>query len=108
MARYGDSAAGLGIPKQLVVPTGWLREFYRLDPVQPYLLADKFGEALALISWRTEYVRTYSDMPRPRMQGSAIVIRPDLLHGLQKEQGSRLTLRDFFFRMTQPTNWQAS
>ena len=95
MTRYGDAAHGLGVPERIMVPTGWLRALWRLEPVAPYLLGDDQGAAVALIIWRTEYQRSAYHLPWPKLRGSALVVRPDLLHQLKSMYGMRLTLRDF-------------
>lgn len=95
MKRYGDAVHGLGIPKRIMVPTSWLKALWRLEPVAPYVLGDEQGKALALVTWRTEYQRRDYHLPRPNLQGSAIVVRPDLLDQLQTKHGEQLTLRDF-------------
>jgi hypothetical protein len=93
MKRYGDAAHGLGIPEQIMAPTGWLRTLWRLEPLASYLLGDEQGGALALVTWRTEYERSAYHLAWPKMRGSAIVVRPDLLHQLESKHGKRLTLR---------------
>lgn len=95
MTRYGDAVHGMGIPERILVPTGWLRALWRLEPVAPYVLGDEQGRALALLTWRTAYQRSHYHLPWPKLRGSAIVVRPDLLHQLESNHGEHLTLRDF-------------
>lgn len=56
---------------------------------------DKDGVGLALVTWRAEY-DTSNYRAWPRIRGSEIVIRPDLLDRLVDLAGEqRLEMRDF-------------
>jgi hypothetical protein len=98
MTRYGDAVHGLGIPERIMVPTDWLRMLWRLEPIAPYVLGDAQGQALALVTWRTDYQRSDYHLPWPKLRGSVIAVRPDLLHQLKSKYGEQLTLRDFIAR----------
>ena len=96
MELHDDSKDGLGIPHRLMVPTGWLREKWNLrtDPDRAFVLNDDAGPALALLTWRAEYERSDYHLPRRKLWGSAIAVRPDLLENLIGECGDELKLRD--------------
>lgn len=95
LEAYDDALDGLGIPRKVAVPTERLRHIWSLEPIAPYLLADAVGPAAGLITWRTDYVRSDYHLPRPRMSGSAVVLRPDLFDNLVATCGRDLILRDY-------------
>ena len=62
------------------------------------------GIGLALVTWRAEYETSEYELARPRIRGSGILIRPDLLDRLADGVGKqRLVLRDFVVGVTELT-----
>jgi hypothetical protein len=67
-----------------------------LEPGEGCTYHDPDGLGLALVTWRAEYDRSEYYLARPRIQGSGIVIRPDLFDRLVEGAGEhRLVMRDF-------------
>jgi hypothetical protein len=63
---------------------------------------DREGLGLALVTWRAEYETSEYELARPRVRGSGVVIRPDLLDRLADGVGKqRLVLRDFVVGVTE-------
>ena len=92
----GDGRQGLGAPKALLVPTAPLLAWLELRPAEFCSYRDCAGLALALVTWRAEYETGEYQLAWPRIRGSGIVIRPDLLVRLAAGAGPpRLVLRDF-------------
>jgi hypothetical protein len=92
----GDGRAGLGAPPAILVPTTALIMSLALKPGEGCTYHDCDGIGLALVTWRAEYDRSDYYLARPRIRGSGIVIRPDLLDQLADSAGEhRLVMRDF-------------
>ncbi|PYS47738.1 MAG: hypothetical protein DMG13_27125, partial [Acidobacteria bacterium] len=63
---------------------------------------DRNGVGLALVTWRAAYETSEYELTWPRICGSGIVIRPDLLNRLAEAAGERrLVLRDFVVGVTE-------
>ena len=95
MTGAGDAASGLGLPAEILVPTGSLIAALGLRPGQPMTLNDDIGPALALITWRTCYEQSEYYLAWPRVTGCAVVLRPDLLVRLTDHVRATLVLRHF-------------
>jgi hypothetical protein len=95
MTGAGDAASGLGLPAEVLVPTGSLIAALALRPGQPMTLNDDVGPALALITWRTCYEQSEYYLAWPRVTGCAVVLRPDLLVRLTDHARATLVLRHF-------------
>lgn len=92
----GDSKGGLGIPETLITPTPSLINLLGMYPGTPFSLQDKDGIGIALATWRTEYDTSDYYLTWPRIYGSGLMIRPDLLSRLFNAVGEeRLVFRDF-------------
>lgn len=96
LSMIGDGRYGLGIPDLLLTPTVSLITLLTLHPGAPFSYEDENGLALALVTWRAEYDISDYYLPRPKIWGCGIVIRPDLFAQLITTVGEdRLVLRDF-------------
>jgi hypothetical protein len=92
----GDGRQGLGAPTAVLVPTAALIASLGLHPADGFTYSDRDGVGLALVTWRAEYDTSEYELARPRIRGSGIVIRPDLLDRLANAAGEqRLVLRSF-------------
>ncbi len=92
----GDGREGLGVPPAVLTPTSALIMSLALEPGDGCTYKDRDGIGLALVTWRAEYDRSDYYLSRPRIRGSGIVIRPDLLDRLANSSGeSRLVMREF-------------
>ena len=91
----GDGHNGLGILRNLFTPTSWLVSTIELGSSSDFILADRRGEALALITWRTEYETSDYELTWPRLYGTGLVVRSDVFGDLISAAGGRLTFRDF-------------
>lgn len=91
----GDARYGLGVQVPLLTPTPWLMATLGLHQGGYFVLDDKIGPALALITWRTEYETSEYYLSWPRLCGAAVVVRDDLFERLVNIAGARLVLRDF-------------
>ena len=108
VARAGDGRAGLGVQLRLVAPTPRLVSVLRLHPGEPFALHDSQGCGLVLVTWRAAYETSEYFLPRPRLIGSAVLARPDLVEGLQTRAGDRLILRDFAALTRKPQQARSS
>jgi hypothetical protein len=92
----GDGRHGLCSPTAVLVPTAALIASLGLHPADGCTYADRDGAGLALVTWRAEYDTSEYELARPRIRGSGIVIRQDLLDRLATAAGEqRLVLRSF-------------
>jgi hypothetical protein len=92
----GDGRHTLGVPAAVLVPTAGVIAALRIHPGELCTYHDHEGIGLALVTWRAEYETSQHELARPRIQGSGILIRPDLLDRLADCAGKqRLVLRDF-------------
>jgi hypothetical protein len=99
---YLDDVAGLGLPKGVMVPSPYLVELLGLKPSGDLALADETGPALALVTWRGEYSRSSYHLANPRLNGAAVLMRPDLARRLMEIYGERLTSRRHIARWARP------
>ena len=96
LAVVGDGGQGLGVPRSLLTPTASLIAMLKLHPRGPFCFVDENGLALALVIWRAEYDTSDYYLTWPRICGSGIMIRSDLLDRLVSSIGEhRLIFRDF-------------
>ncbi len=96
LSMIGDGRQGLGAPDSLLVPTASIIAVLNLHPGVTCNYEDKDGIGLALAIWRAEYDTSEYHLAWPRICGSGIMIRPDLLERLIAVVGKpRLILRDF-------------
>jgi hypothetical protein len=80
----------------VLVPTAALIASLSLHRGERCGYYDRDGIGLALVTWRAEYDTSEYELAWPRIRGSGIVIRPDLLDQLPEDAGEqRLVLRDF-------------
>ncbi|MDD9981350.1 MAG: hypothetical protein OXU81_08350 [Gammaproteobacteria bacterium] len=90
-----DGPYGLGLPPNVLVPTRRLIELLDLKLGRGPTLDDAAGQALALLVWRTEYETSEYHLPWPRLVGTGLVLRDDLLDRLVGLAQGRLVFRDF-------------
>ena len=95
LAAAEDGPRLLGIPTPILTPVPALIALLNLKPAQMFTLTDQGGHGLVLVTWRTAYETPTNSIPRPRLVGSALMLRPDLFEQLENEAGERLTLREF-------------
>lgn len=63
--------------------------------MEPLVLDDDAGPAVALITWRTLYETSDYHLPWPRLLGSGVLMRPDVLPSLADAAAGNIVLRDF-------------
>jgi hypothetical protein len=98
----GDGRHSLGVPTAVLVPTAGVIASLGVHPGELCTYHDREGIGLALVTWRAEYETSEYELARPRIRGSGIVIRPDLLDRLADGVGKqRLVLRDFVVGVTE-------
>ena len=91
----GDGHCGLGIQRNLLTPTSWLATVLELTQGSDFVLDDRHGEALALVTWRTEYETSEYELTWPRLYGTGLVVRGDVFDDLINAAQGLLTFRDF-------------
>jgi hypothetical protein len=98
----GDGRHSLGVPTAVLVPTAGVIASLGIHPGELCTYHDHEGIGLALVTWRAEYETSEYELARPRIRGSGILIRPDLLERLADGAGKqRLVLRDFVVGVTE-------
>ena len=95
LVAAADGPRLLGIPTPILAPVPGLIALLHLRPAEMFTLADQDGSGLVLVTWRSAYKTPTNSIPRPRLVGSALMLRPDLFEHLQDAAGATLTLRDF-------------
>jgi hypothetical protein len=97
LAAAGDAHGGLGLPDRLIAPTRPLIHILGLGPSEdtPFLLCHRNRPAMALVTWRCLYDTSDYHLPRPRLVGSAILIRPSTYGRLADWAQGRLVHRDY-------------
>ncbi|MCY4370056.1 MAG: hypothetical protein OXF41_11740 [bacterium] len=95
LVAAADGPRLLGIPSPTLVPVPRLIALLNLQPAGRFTLGDSDGCGLVLVTWRSAYETPTNSIPRPRLVGSALMLRPDLFEQLEDLAGDRLTLRDF-------------
>lgn len=95
----GDARTGLGLPGRLLAPTQPLIHILGLGPSQkvPFLLCHGDRPAMVLVTWRCLYVTSDYHLPRPRLAGSAILVRPSAYRHLTDWAPGRLVGRDYSY-----------
>ena len=84
-----DGHHGLGIQQHLLTPIPWLFATLTLKRSAYFVLDDDDGQALALITWRTEYETSDYHLAWPRLFGAGLVVRSDAFDSLvHATQGS--------------------
>ena len=91
----GDGHGGLGIQYNLFTPTPWLTTVLGLTQGSDFVLDDRHGEAVALVTWRTEYETSEYELTWPRLHGAGLVVRGDVFEDLIRTAQGLLTFRDF-------------
>lgn len=91
----GDTAATLGGPRVMLIPTPSLLAALELQPIEEIGFADEVGPALMPATWRADYDRSDYHLPIAQTVGAGIAIRSDLLHRLDDLSEGKLVLRDF-------------
>lgn len=98
----GDGRHSLGVPTAVLVPAAGVIASLGIHPGDLCTYHDREGIGLALVTWRADYETSEYELARPRIRGSGIVIRPDLLDRLTDGVGKqRLVLRDFVVGVTE-------
>ena len=90
-----DGRGGLGVQRNLFSPTAWLITALRVRQGSDFVLDDRHGPALALVTWRTEYEGGEYELVWPRLFGAGLVVRGDVFDRLVNAAQGRLTFRDF-------------
>ena len=90
-----DGHAGLGVQRNLFSPTPWLVTALGLRRGSDFVLDDRNGPALALVTWRTEYDGGEYELAWPRLFGAGLVARGDVFDRLANCAQGRLIFRDF-------------
>ncbi|MCY4673284.1 MAG: ATP-binding protein [Bacteroidetes bacterium] len=90
-----DGHLGLGIQRGLLTPTSFLIATLGLKGSTYFVLEDDIGQALALITWRTEYDTSDYYLPRPRLRGAGLVLRSDVFNRLVCMAHGQMIFRDF-------------
>ena len=91
-----DGHHGLGIQRHLLTPIPWLFANLTLKRRSAYfVLDDDDGQALALITWRTEYETSDYHIAWPRLCGAGLVVRSDAFDSLVHATQGSLIFRDF-------------
>lgn len=87
---------GLSWSCPVLVPQPWLIRTLALEPDGHELLfKDGNGVAIALRTWRSDYLVDDYRLARPSLTGSQLVLREDLFQRLLTIVGQSLVLRDF-------------
>ncbi len=95
VSAAGDGHLGLGIQRNLFIPTSWLLDALRLKQGTYFVLDNDDGPAVALITWRTEYETSNCYLARPRLYGAGLVVRSDAFESLIHAAQGELIFRDF-------------
>lgn len=90
-----DGHLGLGIQRGLLTPTSFLIAALGLKRSTSFVLEDDIGQALALITWRTEYDTSDYYLPRPQLRGAGLVLRSDAFNQLVRKAQGQVIFRDF-------------
>jgi hypothetical protein len=89
----GPGPNGLGAPRLILAPTPALRGALGLRPAdRKFSMADESGDVVArLVVWRAEYEASDYELTYPRIQGQALLVRPDRMTKLAKSTPFELT-----------------
>lgn len=95
---FVDDHARLGLP-QMLAPSAELVEALDLAGVTlddaGMVMNDPTGPALAHVVWRASYQHSDYHMEYPRLEGAALLLRPDLVQRLKARWGDKLTWRSW-------------
>ncbi|MDN4597580.1 ATP-binding protein [Leifsonia virtsii] len=93
MTEDGPGPNGLGAPRFILAPTPALRGALDLRAADPeFAMADGSGEVAArLVVWRAEYEVSDYELTYPRIQGQALLVRPDRMAKLAESMPFDLT-----------------
>lgn len=95
---FVDDRARLGLP-QMLAPSAELVEVLDLSGVTldeaEMVMSDPIGPALAHVVWRASYQHSDYYMSYPRLEGAALLLRPDLVQRLKERWGDRMTWRSW-------------
>jgi hypothetical protein len=95
---FVDDRARLGLP-QMLAPTAELVHVLDLSGVSlngtEMVMRDPIGPALAHVVWRASYRHSDYHMSYPRLDGAALLLRPDLVRRLKDRWGDKLTWRSW-------------
>ncbi|WP_419703236.1 hypothetical protein [Promicromonospora sp. NFX87] len=95
---FVDDLARLGLPLMLA-PTAELVQVLDLAGIPldgaEMVMSDATGPALAHVVWRASYRHSDYYMSYPRLEGAALLLRPDLVQRLKDLWGDRLTWRSW-------------
>ncbi|MEX5710573.1 AAA family ATPase [Parafrankia sp. FMc6] len=89
-----DTPYGLGVHSPLLVPTDLLKLILGLQPVEPLVLHDPSGPALAMITWRSHYETGAYHLPWPRRTGTALLASPSCFDALLQWAKNLLAIRE--------------
>ena len=104
LAAAEDGPRLLGIPTPILTPVPALIALLKLQPAQMFTLTDQAGHGIDLVTWRSAYETPTNSIARPRLVGSALMLRPDLFKQLEDTTEDSLTLRDFVAGDPQPAS----
>ena len=104
LAAAEDGPRLLGIPTPILTPVPALIALLKLKPAQMFTLTDQGGHGIVLVTWRSAYETPTNSIARPRLVGSALMLRPDLFKQLEDTTEDSLTLRDFVAGDPQPAS----
>ena len=90
-----DGRGGIGVQRNLFSPTPWLVTALGIRQGSDFVLDDRLGPALALVTWRTEYEGGEYELAWPRLCGAGLVVRGDVFDRLVNAARGRLIFRDF-------------
>ncbi|RFA06548.1 hypothetical protein B7R54_19490 [Subtercola boreus] len=93
MTEDGPGPNGLGAPRFILAPTPSLRSALGLRPTdRKFSMTDESGDVVArLVVWRAEYEASDYELTYPRVQGQALLIRPDQMAKLAEAMPFELT-----------------
>lgn len=93
MTEDGPGPNGLGAPHFMLAPTPALRGALSLRPAdREFSMADESGDVVArLVVWRAEYEASDYELTYPRIQGQALLVRPDRMVKLAEAMPFELT-----------------
>ena len=95
VSAAGDGHLGLGIQRNLFIPTSWLLDALTLKQGTYFVLDNDDGPAVALITWRTEYETSDYYLAWPRLYGAGLAVRNDAFDSLVHAAHGELIFRDF-------------
>ncbi len=95
----GDGRHGLGVPDQIMTPTGALLLRLGLRVARPFELCNSGDKGMALVTWRTDYDEGTYSLSRPRIVGSGVIAHPDLVQELVTESDGHLSFRDTLYQL---------